>query len=304
MRLHSLFCERMRLVLLVVFAVFLVPRMATAQEAAPDSAVRVPVWKADLIGKLAATQAGYSNWAKGGVNSVAFSTGMDGRFERGGPVWQQKHDLRLGFGLVKQDTLEFRKAEDEISVSSSVQYRGGGVFQHLNPTFAFQTRTQFAPGYNFKKNPFNDEREPPVKVSDFFSPAIFTQSIGLTYDPADWFTQRLGVGSKQTVVAIPRFRELYGVPESGPALVEVGVESRTQVQREIVENVVLKSSLGLFAAFNKADVPDLTWENQVAMKVNSWLSVNVQVDALFDRDISNALQFKEIVTLGISYAII
>lgn len=294
----------MYLVLLAVLAALLTPPIAAAEELAADTAASTPVWDADLIGKLAATQAGYQNWAKGGVNTIALATGISGKFDRKSTGWHQRHEIRLGFGLVKQDTLEFRKAEDEIVTSSSVQYRGGGLFQHLNPTFAFQTRTQFAPGFNFKKNPFEDGREPPVKVSDFFSPAIFTQSVGFTYDPADWFTQRLGVGSKQTVVAIPRFRQLYGVPEDGPGLVEIGVESRTQLEREIVENVVLKSSLGLFAAFNKADMPDLTWENQLAMKVNAWLSVNVQVDALFDRDISNALQLKEVVTLGISYAFI
>ena len=294
----------MRLVLVFVGLVLLQPGVASAQAENSDSTEARPVWSTSLIGKLAGTQAGYSNWAKGGVNTLAVSAGMDGVFGRTSADWQQKHELKLAFGLVKQDTLEFRKADDEIATSSSIQYRGDGFFRLFNPTFAIQTRTQFAPGYNFKKNPFNDGLEPPVKVSDFLSPAILTQSIGLTYEPADWFTQRIGVGSKQTVVLIPRFRTLYGVPDKGPGLVEIGFESRTKLEREIAQNVVLKSSLGLFAAFNNPDLPDLTWENQVAMKVNSWLSVNLQLDALYDRDISDALQIKEVFTLAISHALL
>lgn len=294
----------MRLALLIVFAAIVLPRMALSQDSVPDSALAAPAWETDLIGKIAATQAGYSNWAKGGVNTIAFTTALGGSFSRTSPGWHQAHEFRLAYGLVKQDTVEFRKADDEIILSSSVQYRGGGFFRIFNPTIAQQTRTQFAPGFNFKKNPFNDGLEPPVKVSDLFSPVVFTQSLGLTYDPADWFTQRVGIASKQTVVLIPRFRSLYGVPEHGPGLVEVGVESRTQLEREIFENVHLKSSLGLFAAFNNPDMPDLMWENLIAMKVNSWLSVNLQVDALYDRDISEVLQMKEVFTLGISYAFI
>lgn len=285
-------------------AALFIPRPGVAQDVAPESTLTAPVWSTDLVGRFSATQAGYSNWAKGGVNTLAFSTGLNGRLDRTSATWQQKHEMKLSFGLVKQDTLEFRKADDEISTNSSVQYRGNGLFRLFNPTIAIQTRTQFAHGYNYKKNPFDDGREPPVRVSGFLSPAVLTQSLGLTYDPTDWFTQRLGVGSKQTIVLIPRFRPLYGVPERGPALVEIGFESRTHVEREIAENVLLKSTLGLFAAFNKPDMPDLSWQNLIAMKVNSWLSVNIELEALYDRDISNALQIKEVVSVGVTYGFI
>ncbi|HEX7071878.1 MAG TPA: DUF3078 domain-containing protein [Rhodothermales bacterium] len=294
----------MRQVLLLVAAVLIAPRVATAQDpaAVPDSAAAPTDWATELVGRIAVTQAGYSNWAKGGINSVAVSSGLGGAFDRTTPGWIQEHEFKLALGVVKQDTLEFQKADDEIMTSSALQYRGGGFFRLFNPTFALQTRTQFAPGFNYKKNPFEDGREPPVKVSDFFSPAVFTQTLGLTYSPSPWFTQRFGVASKQTIVLIERFRSLYGVPESSPGLVEVGFESRTQVDREVFENVRLKSSLGLFAAFNKPDMPDLMWENLIEMKVNAWLGVNVQLDLLYDRDISNALQVKEVFTLGITYA--
>src|SRR5690606_32457685 len=103
-------------------------------------------------------------------------------------------------------------------------------------------------GYNFKENPFQDGRALPVKVSDFLAPATFTESIGLTYNPRAWFSQHLGVGSKQTVVARPFYRRLYNLRPDQPVRVEVGLESRTKFEKEVFENVVVKSSLGLFAA--------------------------------------------------------
>lgn len=292
--------------ILCLFAVPAALAQEPADPAAAEDSVEVlgPAWSTDLTSKLSASQAAYRNWTQGGVNTLAFAVQLDGDAVRTSESWEQKHDLRLGFGLVKQDTLEVRKAADEIRLNSSLQYKGNGFFRHFNPTVASGIRTQFAAGFNYKKNPFEDGRPPPVKVSDFFSPAVFTQSIGLTYDPARWFTQRLGFGGKETVVLIDRFRRLYGLDPDQPVEFELGLESRTELDREVFENVRVQSTLALFAAFNKPDMPDLLWENLIAMQVNSWLSVNFEVDTLYDRDISNLLQVKEVLALGISIVII
>lgn len=301
---------------LIVFVLLLIPGRVLGQESEPEDGPETPPeeaeeelpvrprWESDVVGKLAGSQSGFSNWAKGGANSLALATGLSSKFALRTENWQQRHDVQLAFGVVKQDTLAFRKADDEINLASSLQYRGDGFFRLFNPTTAVQVRTQFAPGFNYKKNPFDDGLPPPVKVSDFFSPAVFTQTLGLTYDPSEWFTQRFGVAGKQTVVLIPRFRALYGVPESGSVLAEVGIESRSKIERELFDNVFLKSSLGLFAAFNNPEVPDMMWENRLAMKVNSWLSVDVEADVLYDRDISTRLQLREVFRLGISMVFI
>lgn len=275
-----------------------------AQAVAEDTLAPASPWTLDLVNKLSASQAGYRDWTKGGVNTLAFTSVLDGKATRKGILWEQNHDVRLAYGLVKQDTLEFRKADDQIRFNSSLQYRGSGLMHHLNPTIAAQINTQFDAGYNYKKNPFGDGRQPPVKVSDFFSPATFSQSIGLTYDPNEWFTVRAGVGAKETVVVIERFRTLYGMSPDRLVKVEVGLESRTTIDRELAENIRLQSTLGLFAAFNKPDLPDLMWENTLAMKVNSWLGVNFEFVMLYDRDISRALQMKEVLSLGITIVMI
>lgn len=274
-----------------------------AQEAKEDSLLG-PQWEVDLLGKLSLSQAGYANWTEGGVSTLASTASMSGTFARTSTNWIQKHEGRLAFGLVKQDTLSFRKADDLIRASSSIQYRGEGFFGTFNPIWALSARTQFAPGFNYDKNPFPHPHNLPVKVSDLFSPATFTQSMGLTYDPNKWFTQRLSLAAKETVVLIERLRRLYGIEPEGPVRFEVGLEAKSQVDREVFKNVKVKSTLGLFAAFNQADVPDLLWENLVAMKVNSWLGVNFEVVMLYDRDISDALQVKEVMSVGFSYVFI
>jgi hypothetical protein len=274
---------------------------AGAQEAPPDSAGG---WDTSLIGKLSASQAGYQNWQEGGLNTLAFTVGTSGTAARTTGRWEQTYEGRLAFGLIKQDTLDVRKADDIIRLGAALKYIGDGFFRTFKPTVAMTVRTQFASGFNYDKDPFGEGADPPVKVSEFLSPGVFTQSLGLTYEPAPWFKQRLGVSAKETVVLVERLRMLYGVDPADPVRYELGMESISEMDREIIENVRWQSKLGLFAAFNQADVPDLLWENLVAMSVNRYLSVNFEFVALYDRDISDAVQLKEVLSLGVSVTLL
>ena len=268
-----------------------------------DSIVVSP-WTMDIIARILASQTGTQNWVEDGRNAMNSTLRFDINVKQATETWEQVHESRFALGAVKLDTLSLRKADDEIRIRSTFRYQGDGFFKHLNPTIATDFSTQFAAGFNYNKNPFSDGRPAPVKVSGFFAPATFAQTLGLTYAPGESFRHRFGVGAKQTIVSIEHVRPLYNLPLDKSTRMEMGFESRTQIDKKVFENVHLKSSLGLFAAFNKPDLPDLLWENQVNMKVNKWLGVNMEFKALYDRDISQAVQLKESFSLGIVYDII
>ena len=261
-------------------------------------------WDTDLVVTLSASQASYNNWTEGGVSTLASTSTLTGQAIRTTRNWTQTFESRLGIGIVKQDTLNVRKAEDILRLTATSKYQGEGFFRSFNPTAAAGIRTQFAPGFNYNSNPFADGRNPPVKVSDLFSPATFTQSLGLTYGSKWGLRQRLGIAMKETVVLIERFRMLYGVNPTGPVRFQLGVESFTEFDKEVLQNVLLKSSLGLFAAFNQDELPDMLWENVIVMKVNNWLSADFEFVALFDRDLSDRIQLKEALSIGFSFVII
>lgn len=261
-------------------------------------------WQVNMVTRLAASQTGSQNWAEGGANTLATTLGLDGKITFRSESWAQNHEIKLAIGLVKQDTLDFRKATDEIRIRSSFEYKGDGFFEKVNPTVATDISTQFTAGYNYKKNPFPDQVQLPARVSNFFAPATFVQTVGFTYNPKETFMHRMGVGAKQTVVMEEPIRQLYNMAINEPVRFEVGLESRTKLDREVFENVHLKSSLGLFAAFNKPDLPDLLWENEIAMRVNKWIGVRVEFKALYDRDVTSQVQLKEALSLGVSYNVL
>ena len=265
-----------------------------AQDAPADSAA---AWTTEATGQLSFAQTGFQNWQEGGVSSLALSSGLNGKAAKTAGRWTQSHDLRLAFGLIKQDSLEVRKAEDLIQILSAFAYMGEGFFARFQPTFAAGLRTQFAEGFDYSQ-------EPEERVSAFFAPATLTQSVGLTYKPTEWFTQRVGLGAKETIVTIESLRERYGVDSTETVRFEAGLDAFTEVNKGIFQNVLYTSKLGLFASFNQPDKPDALWENLITMKVNKWLNVNFEYVALYDLDIDSAVQMKEVFSLGISFILL
>jgi hypothetical protein len=268
------------------------PTRAQEEQAEPDGP-----WTLSLQGLMTATRSNFSNWREGGVNSLGYSAGLKGKAIRQTEAWKQTHTLRMEFGQIKQEELETRKSIDIIEYGLVLQSLGTSA---ITPTAAIEFRTQFAPGYNYKKNPFDDGREPPVEVFRFMAPAYFTQSLGLSYDPETWLKSRLGIGAKETFVRIAELGELYGLDPGEKAKFELGVESHTEVGFELVENVTLESKLSLFTAFNMSDFPDARWENFLTMRVNSWLQLNAEITALYDADISTRMQYRQLTSIGIS----
>lgn len=309
------------LVFILLAWAFTCPNPAEAQdadsEAEPDT---VSTWTYDLSGKLSGSQAAYSNWQEGGINSLAFTSSIDGQAQQRGERWIQTHQMRLGFGILRQDfdqddEGEIRKADDLIRLESTLRYKGAGFFRIFNPTIAGNLRTQFAKGFAFpgQDNPYPDDN--PLSgdipdgerrlVAEFFSPAALTESIGLTYEPANWISMRLAAASKQTIVLDEQLRVLYDVDPNSTSRVEGGAEYALNVNREIVSNVRFKSNLNTFYSFNQTEnPPDVLWSNVFIMKVNDYLSTDLEVVLLFDDNVDSRVQVKEVLSVGVSFTVL
>lgn len=300
-----------RLLLLSLALLLAVLPAANAQDEDPPPLTEEDGWRNTLVSSLAASQAAYSNWQEGGINALAFNAGVIGQFERVLGNFKQVHDLNLEFGQLKQDTLDYRKAADLIRYAFALQYQSTGVFQ---PTFALEARTQFAPGYDYDPTPEEYDEYPSIvlvlgqelRVSQFASPAYLKQVAGVTYDPEAWYTARLGFGAKETVVRAEELRPLYGNALDQSVRVEAGLDLAVEARREIAENITWHSRLGVFQAVSQFGdaAPDTIWENNLAMKVNDFLNVNLGVATLFDNDVSEDIQLKELLSLGVSFALL
>ncbi len=269
--------------------------------AAVAAAQAPSAWEKSAQGKVSFTQAGFYRWHDGGVSSLALSVGMTGKAERAGSRWSQEHEVHLAYGLVKQNGLEVRKAEDVIHVHLAFTNPGRVFFGILEPTIAVSIRSQFAPGYDYAKQ---DSLRGPPRISGLLAPATLLETLGINYGPVPYASVKFGVAAKQTFVKDPPLRPRYKVQRDRSVRSELGLSALIKVDRDLFTNVHLDHTVRLFASFNQPQKPDLLSETLIKMTVNRWLHVNLEYVAKLDRDVAKSVQMKELISLGVSFVLI
>ena len=282
-----------RLLYLLLLLLFTSPVFAQDEEAPVDSTA----WQTSVTAILAGSQASYENWVEGGINSLAFTASINADANRTTESWITKHEGRFALGSLKQDDDDFRKADDLIFLSSTFQFKNDTNFAKWNPTASLTFRSQFVDGFEY-----TDSTQ--TKISALFSPAYLTQTLGFTYQPEEWFSWLIGVAAKETVVGIESLRPNFGNDLDESVRFESGFDSTMKLDRNIFENVNLKSTLGIFGAFNNLGEPDVRWENLVTMTVNTWLTVNFEFVTYYDQDLSSKVQLKQVLSTGVSFSLL
>lgn len=266
-----------------------------AQEAKEDSVVYG--WKNRVVTGLNLTQASFDNWEQGGENTLAWQLKMEMNFTNDQEkfVWVNNGKFTLGFAKVGDD--EAKKSADLIDIESVYTRKRG---KYLSPFLAVTGKTQFAAGFQFDANT-------KTKVSQFLDPGYFTQSLGLGYISQDRnFTSRIGVMVKETITS--DFPSPYADdPDTGKiekTKVEPGITSVTNLKMQFNEDVIFTSKMDIFSDFEAFNRIDMTWENNLTLKVAKYINVSLDLVLFYDRDITRKLQIKQVLAVGFTYALL
>ena len=141
-------------------------------------------WQKSFNGGVNFNQASFSNWAGGGINSLALGSAVAVRalYVQGRASWDNTADLQLGY--VTQAGIT-RKAADQLFLNSVYGYAiGPKTDLFVSGTF----NTFFAPGYRYDKISADQAR---LRIANFFAPAQFALAWGVAYKPTEWFSVRV-----------------------------------------------------------------------------------------------------------------
>ncbi|MFA8344297.1 MAG: DUF3078 domain-containing protein [Rhodothermaceae bacterium] len=250
-------------------------------------------WMPSFVAGINMSQVSFKDWAKGGENSVAWTLKGNFTLNYKSENWRFKNQLKGEYGRTQIGDNDFRTTSNEVFLESVLSLNvGWGV----DPYVSNMLRTQISTGYNYKVTP-------EVKISDFFDPGYITQSIGFTYDRHENFTTRLGLAFKETFTK--DYRQYSDDNETKDKIedfkFETGLESVTEAQLNLAENIDWKGKLRLFTRFENIDVWDVRWDNIIVAKVNSWLNVNFEFIMLYEKAQSLKTQMKEALQIGVTY---
>lgn len=266
-------------------------------------------WKVGGNYSLQFTQAAYSNWQAGGVNSVAGNTVLSvfANYDDGGD-WTWWNLLNMAYGLNYQDKV-YNKTDDRLELESRVDRAIGPKW---SASWLTNFRTQFTNGY---AEPGQEGDS--LRISTFMAPGYVTTGLGFTYKPNKKFRAFLSPAtSKMTFVNDDSLaaQGAYGVDPGEQFRMELGGYVNFLYKSPIMKNVNLQAGLNLYenyldGLFNYVDVMG---ELLLFFKVNKAITANISLNAIYDHDIKFDVdedgvvdgprtQFKEVLGIGIAY---
>jgi hypothetical protein len=249
-------------------------------------------WKNGFVGGFKLTQAGFSNWAPGGENALAWQFTTTGLFLYDQEAYDWSNWFKLGYGRTKIGDQESRKSVDEIKFESMINAKLNGP---LGAYGAFYWETQFDKGYSY-----TDTSR--TQISDFMDPGYFTQSIGMTYKYwQDWQT-RIGFAAKQTITRnFPGYSDDPDTPDVEKVRAEYGAEWVTNFGYELSETLVYLTRVNFFSNMKGINEVDVKWDNSLAAAVAPYVDVTFDFNLVYDRDISTAVQIREALAIGLIF---
>jgi hypothetical protein len=275
-------------------------------------------WKKGGVIAVNLAQTSLTNWAAGGQNSIAINgiLSVFANYKGDKSVWD--NSLDLGYGLIKQGKNEAsRKTDDKIDFLSKY---GREAFKNFYYAALLNFKTQMTPGYNYpdKTN----------KISDLFSPAYLLLALGMDYKPNAYFSTFIApFTAKFTFVNDKKLSDAgaFGVKPGNKTLSEFGgyiraIYSKNDFKNEFLKNVSFTTKIDLFSNYLKKPQNIVVyWETQIALKVNKFISANLNTQLIYDdiimvpfdkndngsiesgEGIRSKIQFKEILGVGLSY---
>ena len=259
-----------------------------------------------MVGSAGVTgsQMTLTNWAAGGDPSVAadfqFNYSID--YKKDNALWQNR--LELAYGLNNTESNGTRKTNDKIYLSSSY---GQKVYESLYVSGLFKFNTQFAPGYDYGVK--NEETGSYKQTSGFMAPAYISGGLGVEWNPKSWISVNASPATwKATVVNVEELQPIYGL-EGRSTRHEFGGNVKVEMKGTIWGDLSGYTRLNLFSNFleNPQNV-DVDWTVRFDLKINKWLSANVNLQMIYDDDINipqpdgsayPCLQIQEVAGIGL-----
>ncbi|MBT5507612.1 MAG: DUF3078 domain-containing protein [Cytophagales bacterium] len=279
-------------------------------------------WENRGIFSLSLAQAALINWAAGGENSFAVNGLMKYFTNYTSSKTSWENVINVGYGFMKQGNNErYLKTDDKFHVASKYGHR---INEFLNYTLLLNFDTQMAIGRNE-----NDQ-----KIANLFAPAYLITSLGFDLRVQGAFSVVIAaLTSKFTFVNDQQLANQGSFGLEGAVYDDFGVMItqarryrsefggyvsmnyvKNDFEQEWLNNISINSKLTLFNNYLvKPENLDVNWELLVVMKVNKFLSVNINTHLYYDHDVKTSVdndndgtidsfgprvQFKELLGIG------
>ena len=273
-------------------------------------------------------QSHFDNWSAGGQDNINFLglAKYEINFKKDSHKWDNSIDLQLGYSYFDLDKKPV-KTDDRIFLNSLYGYNLMDDKLYATANFTFQS--QFTNGYDYA----NDSTE---RISGFMAPGYITLGLGAQWVPNEYFkinvapiTGRLTIVNDQKLADAGAFGVKKAETDTLGNITKHGEKTRWELGAQVTAEFtykltdVITYNMKVIAFYDylggkenalgeSYTCPvDFDWDNTLIMKINDWLSCNITARLVYDEDVKplkglngyTFRQFKEVLSLGISYKI-
>jgi hypothetical protein len=272
-----------------IIAIIMVVSLANIYAQAADT-TKTNKWVPSFVVGLGINQIAFSNWVKGGDNSISWTFLGDFHYDMVGPLWNFKNQIKATYGRSKTGDGVNKTTDNDLYIENVLSYNVGWA---VSPFFSNSIRTQISTGYDYRTTP-------EIPVADFFDPGYVTQTLGFVYDKYPPIVTRLGFGLQEVFTNVYR---QYSSPDNSQKAfqLETGIESVTDVNYTIDDNVIYSGKFRFFSQFKSMDIWDVRLDNIIAAKISKYFSVNFSYLMIYEKAQTPYTQVKEGMQLGITY---
>ena len=281
--------------LLLLFAIC-TTSMVWAQTEPADTSY----WKKGGSFNINFTRVTLNNWVGGGENSLSLSSLLKlyANKEKGKVSWA--NSLDIAYGLAKIGDKGFRKSDNQILLLSKYSYQ---IKDNWGFTALADFRTTMAPGYVYIQDPEDASKEIETEISRIMAPGYLLKSVGFEYKKNNFFALISPITGKSTFVLDDKLSDVgaFGVDPGKRYRFELGALLKAGYKREIMKNVEFGTNLNLFTAYETFGHIDVNWENVIQFKINDYLSTTFTATLVYDDDIIDEAQYKDVLNIGLLY---
>ncbi|MGN5954180.1 DUF3078 domain-containing protein [Sphingobacterium lactis] len=248
-------------------------------------------------------QSSFSNWAAGGVNSLAGNLIFNYDFNYKKDKWSWDNKLLAAYGQTHQKETGWRKNDDRFALNSLVGLEASKKWLY---TFFLNFNTQFTDGFEYKDNARGN------KISGAFAPAFLSFGPGIAYKESDNFKVNLSpISARFIMVGDESLRSRYSVDLDKFSRNELGASLDAYYKVNVMENISLENILKLYSNYlQDPQNVDVDYLANLVMQVNKFISVNAAAQLIYDDNIdvpkSNGtqgpgLQVRQVLGAGVTY---
>ncbi|MBR4524397.1 MAG: DUF3078 domain-containing protein [Bacteroidales bacterium] len=309
-------------------------RKATAEAAAAfaeapkeEEAVQKPnYWKKYATFDLGFSQTGLWSWASGGYNTATLRAGLDANlvYDRELVDWTNRLQLMYGFLWSADKENLLQKSADLMQFESRFGYKTSATSKwKYSADLTF--KSQFSDSYDSYKQDEKGIWNGTLK-SGLFSPGYLTFGLGMSWDPAPWFSLNISpVTGGYTFCSIPELRKRYGMklidetldPAVGTnyhgALFQLGAQVKANLKASLNDVLTYETQLVLFTDYLNHPFAwtRVNWDNKIGFLVGKYIKLALDTWLIYDPIVmipdNNGLnararvQFKEMFSFNFTY---